>query len=51
MINKPTTTMATNRPAIAGTKYWSAMDCGVCVGAGVAVAASLAWNDVAADDG
>ena len=37
MINRPTTTMATNRPAIAGTKYRSAMDCAACVGAGVAV--------------
>ena len=34
-----TTTSATNRPAIAGRKYRSAIDC-VCVGCGVAVAAA-----------
>ena len=50
MINRPTTTMATNKPAIAGTKYWSAIDCGACVGAGVAVGASLAKKDVSAEE-
>lgn len=41
MINRPTTIMATNRPAIAGTKYKSAVDCtGAAVGAGVAAAES-----------
>jgi hypothetical protein len=34
MINRPTTIMATNRPAIAGTKYRSAVNSvGVAVGA------------------
>jgi len=33
-----TTMMRTNRPAIAGTKYMSATDVGVAVGAGVPVA-------------
>jgi hypothetical protein len=37
MINRPTTIMATNRPAIAGTKYKSAAELlfGVAVGAAV----------------
>ena len=43
--------MRTNRPAIAGTKYWSATDCaGVAVGAGVAAASPIA-KAVPADDG
>ena len=42
--------IATNRPAIAGTKYKSAVDgTGAAVGAGVA-AGSLAWNAVDASD-
>ena len=41
MINRPTTIMATNRPAIAGTKYKSAVDCvGDAVGAAVGCAGS-----------
>ena len=41
MINRPTTIMATNKPAIAGTKYRSAVDCaGTAVGVGVAAAFS-----------
>ena len=51
MINRPTTIMATNRPAIAGTKYMSAVDsAGASVGAGVAAAGSTA-NAVTACDG
>ena len=51
MISRPTTIMATNRPAIAGTKYRSAIDCvGGSVGAGVAAAGSTA-NAVSAYDG
>ncbi len=43
--------MATNMPASAGMKYWSAMDgCGVAVGVGVG-AASMTLNAVVADDG
>ncbi len=38
-MSKPTTTMATNSPAIAGTKYRSAID-GPCVGAAVGVGAA-----------
>lgn len=37
MVKRPTTTIATNKPAIAGRKYWSAIDAG-CVGCVVAVA-------------
>jgi hypothetical protein len=37
----PTTMIATNRPAIAGTKYMSATDCGVGVGAVVAAGAFI----------
>jgi len=51
MINRPTTMIATNRPAIAGTKYKSATDAG-CVGCGVGVAgAGSTLNAVTACDG
>jgi hypothetical protein len=47
----PTTMIATNSPAIAGAKYWSAMD-GAAVGAGEAVGAgSLVWKAVEAEAG
>ena len=42
--------MRTNKPAIAGTKYWSATDeIGVAVGAGVAAAAPMVKLDSACD--
>ena len=51
MVNRPTTMMATNRPAIAGTKYRSAVD-GGCVGCGVGVACvGSTLNAVTACDG
>ena len=52
MVNRPTTIMATNRPAIAGTKYKSAAESlfGVAVGASVGCAGSTA-NAVTACDG
>jgi len=44
--NAPTTMIATNKPAIAGTKYRSAADeVGVAVGASVGCAASTAKAD------
>ena len=51
MINRPTTIMATNRPAIAGTKYKSAADAlfGVAVGASVGCAESTVNADIAFD--
>ena len=36
MITKPTTTMATIMPSVAGSKYMSAVDGGIGVGSGVA---------------
>ena len=51
MINRPTTIMATNRPAIAGTKYMSATDCaGASVGAVVGCGSSTAKAVIACDD-
>ena len=41
----------TNRPAIAGTKYMSATDVGVDVGAAVVVGALIMLKDVSAFDG
>ena len=46
-----TTMMRMNRPAIAGTKYMSATDVGVAVGAGVAAAAGSIVKVVSAYDG
>ena len=51
MVNRPTTMIATSRPAIAGMKYWSAIGvAGVCVGVAVAAAGSTV-NAVIACDG
>ena len=48
VIKAPTTMIATNKPVIAGTKYWSATDCtGIGVGVGVGAASSTV-NDVSA---
>ena len=47
----PTTMIATNRPAIAGTKYMSATDVGVGVGAVVAAGAGSTAKLVSEDDG
>ena len=41
----------TNRPAIAGTKYVSATDVGVAVGAEVDVGSFITLKYVSADDG
>jgi hypothetical protein len=45
-----TTMMRTNRPAIAGTKYMSATDVGVVVGAGVAPGADTTIAEVSAHE-
>ncbi len=51
MVNRPTTTIAMNSAAIAGTKYRSAVD-GPCVGCGACVgAAASTLNAAIADDG
>ena len=51
MVNRPTAMIATKRPAIAGTKYRSAVD-GACVGCGACVgAAGSTLNAVIALDG
>ena len=49
MINRPTTIMATNRPAIAGMKNWSAGD-GAGVGCAVAVGAAGSTTKLVVDD-
>ena len=51
MVNRPTTMIATSRPAIAGMKYCSDIGvAGVCVGVAVAAAGSTV-NAVIACDG
>ena len=47
----PTTAIAIIMPAIAGTKYWSAIDSGSGVGVAVAAGASSTVKYVVADDG
>ena len=47
----PTKAIATITPAMAGMKYWSAMDAGSGVGAAVATGASSTVTNVVADDG
>jgi hypothetical protein len=51
MITKPIIATKTNSPAIAGTKYWSAID-GAAVGAGAVVGcSSITLNAAVADEG
>jgi len=50
MVKRPTTTIATNKPAIAGRKYRSAIESG-CVGCGEAVAGAVSTaKEVCADE-
>ena len=51
MITMPMIATKTNSPAIAGTKYMSAADCGAGVAGVDVVAGLLAWKAVEADDG
>ena len=53
-INEKTKTatmiIAMNKPADTGRKYWSAIDAGAAVGAGVAAGESMTWKAVSEDD-
>ncbi len=51
MITMPIIATNTNNPAMAGTKYMSAADCGATVAGVRVVAGLLAWKAVEADDG
>ena len=48
--SSPTAMIATIMPAVAGTKYMSATDAGVGVGAGVASGASSTFTAVSANE-
>ena len=51
MMTMPIIATKANSPAMAGTKYISAADCGVGVAGVGVVAVLIAWKAVEADDG